>query len=410
MSRSITRCMTWAHSTLILAAVLSIFTNFFPASAQWSVTVCYGIAIPVICASLAASYLEHLWQYLLVCVVLHVGIWYGIPNEYYRFLFLAGSAVVCFLFFVARVKEEASWMEQPHYLCLILFFALYILSFYLERTAIRTFIYQTAFLYFICYAVYVNQKNFMRYLELNRDTANFPYQQLKTVNTVMLSLFVGILIVGMVIVPQSGLDAVLMQLGMGLLAAIRWLVALFAKEQTAQPAILPEEVEEETSAVLGIGESYTRPMWMEFIEHLLSWTITITIVVAAIVGILYGLYRVYQAFDRTNLSDNGDKREFLSEKTQAKWLFGEEGAKRTLQRPRWFDFSPKAALRRLWLKGVREHKKEKITPNLTPSEVHHAVEWENETARTLYEQARYGNQEVTSEQVEQMKAAMRKKE
>lgn len=397
------------HGSLIMAALLSVFTNFCPQNMILPVWICYIITIPVIATYIAIEHIPHMIAYLFYCGALSVLVWTVAPNTYYKYLFVIATVFICCFYFVSRVQDKESWMVQPHYLCLIIFFILYIIGLYLDREEIRQFIYQTAFLYLICYAVYVNQKNFERYIELNGDTANFPFQQMRMVNTVMLVLFVVILSLVMLLFPSSGLDRILLQIGALFLSFLRFLVSMFASDSVSQGSVVPETeaanvAEDRNNA--GVSEVQSHSQWLDLISNILTWSIVIVAFLAMIGGALYGTYRLYKAFDRT-ISENGDKTEYLPSKTEAQWSFF--GGEQSLFKKKklWMNFSLTASIRKLWIKGLRSHERENIASYLTPEELHNATKWESREAHDLYEKARYSRDEVTREDLDQMKRALR---
>ncbi|MGN0298093.1 MAG: DUF4129 domain-containing protein [Lachnospiraceae bacterium] len=407
MSRKVIFFTKMMHGTLIFAAVMSFFTGFFPEAQLLPMWICYGICIPILIGYLSVEFLPHLWQYLTICTATGMAIWYGVPNVYYQYLFLISSVVVFFIYLVARVREEESFFEKPHYLCMIVFFIIYVLGLYMQRENVREFVYRSAFLYMMCYAVYVNQVNFLHYLSLNKETSNFPLQQMTMVNNVMLGLFLLILMLAMIFLPASGLDKLLMQFGSLLLAGIRYLVGLLSKESEPQGEQIEETAASNETGLEGLGEQEPPPAWAEVLSNLITSLIVIAFFVAVVGGILYGSYRLYKAFDQKLSDRNGDKREFLPTQTKSEWAFDGQSDFLFKKKTLWFDFSVTASIRRLWVKGLKSHNRDKIEDTFTPRELHDATEWDSREAHFLYEKARYSNEELTKEDLEQMRQAVR---
>lgn len=346
---------------------------------------------------------KYFWQYAVVSVgaVLSMRVVLGVvtSGRFEQTLGTVLMAVASGIYFYARAKKAECLLEAPEYYYL----GLYLIMWFLERQYPSELLEKYAVLGAGCYCLLCMHKTnidaILQFIDLNEKLERFPEKRLLKSNLLMMGFQTVIVGCGMGIAFSTGVDGLFAKLANTFRRFMTWLLSLLGADvQSAESevsggvAIMPAVEIQERSAFM--------EMLLKFFD-ILSWLIVIGLTLFVIYKIMKKFYQFYLEFDMNSV-ENGDQIEKIDtvqtkeEKRRLK--------KQKSERLRW-DRSPNAKIRKHYKKRVLRDLKEIPAEYMTPEEIENDVmmsEREKIIFHMLYEQARYGKEECTKNDVEKM--------
>ena len=194
----------------------------------------------------------------------------------------------------------------------LFFLFIYIISSFLHLENLKSFLYYFAFVYIIIMILYINLKHLEYYLNDKKNVSNFPGHQIIYTNRIMVSIFAGITTFCFFLLPFTGLERLLSQIGNQFLALLRWLILLLLPKDSPEEEIIEETktATEEQSSLFASEEQ--APEWLVQLLQLFLNILLILAVLAFIAGIIYLIYQLFQRFYQPP-HENEDQQEFIKE-------------------------------------------------------------------------------------------------
>lgn len=370
----------WLHGALLFAPLFAFVLNFFNPGAARADILRYHllgllIVVPIALSWLAERYLRHILIYLVASVsiiALTVVLFGG------AVLMALPAALLCFLRFYNRVTgEPRSLLDHAGYPILPLFLLPAAASFFypaVSGTYQITAPICAALYFLLCFA----QRGIARideYIEMNRTIRNLPGRRILLIATAMLLII--LLIFAAILLPPLLLNQ----------SEYRYTPPPTPEGTAATPQ--PSDTQQgdfEDNAWISALDSEPNPT-LTFIFRLLEYIVLAAASIVIVFGIVFGALRLSRMFrqsfrDRGDLVENlqDDKVETIREKRQAR------------DRPRFFDRSPNAVVRRRYRRTILRAAKEPPQPWMSPAEAEaHArlAGSDMDRLHDLYEKARY---------------------
>ncbi len=347
---------------------------------------------------------------LSIFVLIHIGCAAGLLFFFPRTVGEAAAICICLLIMLVnsvrfRIIESYYDRECPSLFLLLFLFVVYVFAAYIEKPILMKQCFYELMVFLLCYMISKNLENTENFISLNRETANFPIRQIKGVNRVLLSFFAVVMLGGMLLIPQLHLERAVEQMGEWGLIFLRWLFSLIRTKEVS-----PEPWEWNNNSNSG---SYELPITEEmpsrlamFLQYLMEIGTIIFLIVVVLFGIGFGLYQIYKRFYAVPLKGEERKRETdVITITESVPIF------RKKKEPEEEIGGYSKKIRRQYKKSVKRRKgKTQILPSsLTPTEIENVLEYpftdiqEKERVIVLYEKARYGKEECTKEEFEEIR-------
>ena len=406
MRKHIIEGLKHLNGALILLAVLSAVSSA-PALFGLSQKECFlrslSIMIPLAVSLFAVRNCRGMAVYLLLCLLSIVPVFLIGATILNRIMFLLVSLIVIALRTVGRVRDQDDALSCPSVGILAIFVILYLAGVLMENPYLKTVNFYAAFTYTILVLIYLNLTRLSGYLEVHKNISNVPFQRIGRTNTWVLSIFLGLAVAGMILLPMTGLENLIRAGGRAILALIRRM----GNKGQAPDADLETVIDDgaqgtDMGSMPDFGPVSETPVWLTALYK----GLTVVLLVGTSAAILYLLVRVIinvvRRFYRP-MRENSDEEEFIGPVDEKESL--EITGKRNL--PGFLDFSPNAQVRRQFRRTVQ--KKKKVDSDAyTPDELLSYAEVPEGEFRsilhTLYEQARYSKDGVTKEDVRRLKA------
>lgn len=331
-------------------------------------------------------------------------------------LSLAGFLVLMLVVSISRrTTERWKVQENPSIGMITTPLLCYFLGYYMKNPLLMRLIYGELFAYMILYFLHKNLKNTTDFIEINKNTANFPAGQMTVVNRSFAALFLVVLAAAMVLFSRLHLEAVLFPVLRGLLYVIAWIFSLLPFSDASEQMQNTAQRMDKESPLEGLGTSETGLFWV-IVEKILIAAVIALIAAAVIGGTAYLLYYLYKRF-YAERKENTDEKEFVAGEIKwfSKGLFAgrEDMAKdrKSFRNPRW---RIRKAYKRYVKKGFG--KRESVPAALTPQEMLALLGEKGkasdsaslEKIRAIYERARYSEKECTQKELEELTAEMEK--
>lgn len=398
----ITRIIHGVLVVLIFLAMISLLPANFGETSEGFILRGLSVYIPFFVSLIAAEKCRSFLTFFPICLVSLAAPYFLTTSLLDRVLCLAISAVIILIRIAGRLKDRYDALSSPYTPVLALFIVFFILSGMLNHDTAQTIIYYSSFVYVMDLLVYTNLTRLETYLSHNDTVTNIPYGQIARSNRGLLTIFLSLTAAAMVLMPLSGIDRLLKQVGRMLLAFLRRLFSGAPEE------VLPEESEPmppaDMSAMLGAFESGETPEWLRLLLEILQDVIFIGAILLVLAGIVYAVYRFVKRFYRPS-RETSDVTEFISPHTDKKEsLLSETDRKH----PLWLSFDPVSTVRKTYRRTILRQKKPILSDAFTPEELENYAEIKNsaerETLHTVYEKARYSETGVTKEEARSLHA------
>ena len=305
-----------------------------------------------------------------------------------------------------RITKSYQYQECPHLLMLSFLFIVYVFASYIEKTILMKQCFYELVAFLLFYMISKNLENTEKFIYLNRETANFPIQQIKGVNRTLLCFFTIVMLGGMLLAPRFYPEHMIQQIGALALIGLRWLFSLMQKEEVDQGTYLDikESINQEDYGFL-IEEEVPSKLAL-FLQYLMEIFTLIFLIAIVLAGVGFCLYQIYKRFYALPLpSKKEGKKTDIITVTESVPIF----RKQKVIKEELGNYNKK--IRRQYKKSVKRRKgKEQILElSLTPTEIENVLEQplldlkKRERIITLYEKARYGKEECIKEELEEVR-------
>ncbi|MBE6732123.1 MAG: hypothetical protein E7564_10580 [Ruminococcaceae bacterium] len=335
------------------------------------------LIIPATITKYASMYIKQLWLFLVVCIVMTVSAWFITTCP----IVILICIIMSVLRLVARVRQDASVFDRPHYVALLVF----IIPFYYGGLNNDWFIQLMAlilaFVYMSIVFAYNGFKKIEDYIQLNNTMAEFPERR---IGKSMATIFgVGALIflsVSLVCVMSSYefFGIVIPQI------EVSEEEKALLVESTADPYASYQQMADL------FGEATHNPV-MAAVDQ----TATIISVILMIGLFIFLIVELFLIFSKTVKKEKADIIESTAE-PELKEVQVEKKEKLKM-----LDMSPNAVIRRKYKKTI----KSKLTPEewMTPAEMEKRGKFSIDLLHNLYEKARYSENGCTQADKEAVK-------
>lgn len=386
--------LEFLHAYLVLLSLMTIPIGLqTDADPYWLLFKTGFILFAVVVLFFAERRCRTIVTFSLICLPL-LAIPYLIQSGPIDFFYQLSAVVILIItYVVCRLGSSTPWVQEPSIYFEILFLVIYFLGIYLDNTFIQNCMVYYAMGYLLLMLLYTNSTNMGNFLKLNREVANLPAGQIKSVNRIILLILSLITIAAMILVPISGLGTVIQQIGYGLFQLVKWLFHFLSSDGGEEPPSSPLP-KEKIDIPESTEETSTFISWLLQILTVIAVFITVAAVLAAVI---YAIYTIIRRFYRP--AKDGDETLFLTKTPVDEIRATLPGS--PLQKAERLGRDPNGTVRRIYKKIIRKHASGTPPSSFTPKELEAFSKLpdseETKTLHHLYEQARYSEQGVTKE-------------
>lgn len=316
-----------------------------------------------------------------------------------------------------RLKPVYEREECPPIASVWLFLIVYWVAAEQKRMQLMQVGYYETFLFLILFAVYKSGKNTEDFLKSNEKIQNLPLRQIKSLNKMLVGVFILFLIAGMIGLQQLPMGKLLegfirvLQTILG--GIISFLFSLIKKEAAVEQS---EPIEQGEMPPMDVGEA---SLLIQILEEVIKTAIFLLVVIGVVYIIVKLLYQMYQRFYEQQVSVT-DESEFLWGNIQVKERVGKIRRKKTGQA----GGSTNQKIRRMYKKYITRQlgKKIAVPAFMTPTELEEFVAEQKTTGQErkaevdsgqvrqrleIYQKARYSQWECTKQEMDDMKQHIR---
>lgn len=340
--------------------------------------------IPMAVSYYLADRVPYMWQFLVGMVLLAGLSWLllGHPGG------LALAILLGLLRARNRMSEEPviSYMDKPTYFMLIFFAAAFFISAFNDLHLLQRLSLISGAVYFLICVLYRGVGRLENYLYLNRSMHGMPTGRIQRTAGGAVLLAVVIAAVLMLPLAFSASGDLHLDLPEGNV------------DRTDLEEIMDTGETMDSNAMGGDVLAQLSQDAPEYhIPKFLSYLFYAAVAVGLFVLLLDALYILFKNF-RATYTDSRDVVQYLQDDPS-----GTDTRQRTERekRPRLWDRSPNALVRRAYRKAVLRAAQEAPERWLTPEELEAWAGVENPRLHALYEKARYSGQECTNEEVKE---------
>lgn len=260
-----------------------------------------------------------------------------------------------------------------------------------------------AFLFLISFVIHRNLTNLSEFLNENETMDNFPKEQMKAINHLLLGIFVLCFMAGMLFLkgPSGYLLSTIGVICRELLRIVVKILAWIFQNNTQQPESMGQGAAQEAIPAMEAGEASSLAL---LLEKLIIAGTGIVLAAAAVYFAARFLYRMYQRFYEQH-KEPDDESEFIWKNTDLREKTARKPNKQLL-----FPFgNPSQKIRRMYKKSIVDwfHARENIPAEMTPMELEFQESVCSDSEKLnkvlLYEKARYSQHPCDKKEVEQMK-------
>ena len=402
--------LTAVNGALIVTALSALaFSMFYKELLPDHWTNSLLILIPFIITFLGAWYLKHLISYL-IAGGLAASLVFMLPLPFPdRVILLVLSILLILVRIPPRISGQEGILDIPGTAGAVFFAVLFILAVILKNGLLQNILYWLGFAYVILLLVYINSWHMKEFMNERSETVNLPAGLIRKTNKRMMTIFLGVTIFMMLLIPLLPADRIVSALGDAVRAFFRWLSSFFPEAEdvaeTVAQGVGPEHGEE-----MMLPEAAPTPAWLKFIQELLFRIFSTATIGLVIFGIGCAIVRVFRLFYRPRAAllvrdGTGDEKEMLD-------LTAKDAP--SGRRESFFErFKPNAWVRRHYRKALLKSlaqsgtKAESMPESGTPDELERFSGFaKNDSASVvhdLYERARYSKTGCTSEDVSRLR-------
>lgn len=366
------------HVTLIIAPIYTFlacvaYVDSGISSVQYFFSALLFI-IPAAITKYTSMYIKQLWLYLVICIVLTVSIWFITTCT----ISILITVLMSVLRLVARVRQDASVFDRPHYVALLVFIVPFLYGGLNDDWFIQLMALILSVTYIAVVFAFNGFKKIEDYIKLNNTMAEFPERR---IGKSMATIFgVGALIflsVALICVMSSyeffGVE----------------IPQIEVSEE--EKALLVESTVDPTQNYQQLAEMFGEAQYNPVMAAV-DQTATVVSVILIIGLLIFAIVEVFLIFSKTVKREKADIIESIVE-PEEKEVKVEKKEKISI-----LDMSPNAVIRRKYKKTI----KSKFTPDdwMTPSEMEERGKFKIDLLHALYEKARYSEHGCTQEDKE----------
>lgn len=387
-------------------SVACLITGIGGAESRWMYLRMGILLFPLLLYLLVRMYVGNLFLFLLI----HIGCAGGLILFFPKTVGEAIAILICLLVMVInsirfRIIESYGYSECPSLIMISLIFIVYVLAAYTEKVLLMKLYFYEFVVFLFFYMISKNLENTEKFISMNQETANFPIRQIKGVNRTLLCFFAAVMLVGMLLAPRLHPEYITKQLGNLALIFLRWIFSLIQTKEISPEPLLDMGSSENQGYGFPIEEAVPSKLAL-FLQYVMEVFTVIFLISVLLFGIGFCLYQIYKRFYAIPLKAGEEKKETdVITITESIPIFRK---KKDLQEELG-GYSKK--IRRHYKKSVkrRKGKTQELSPSLTPTEIEAVLEHsikdakEQERILVLYEKARYGKEECTKEELEEVR-------
>lgn len=275
---------------------------------------------------------------------------------------------------------------------------------YMELSHITSIAVYLGVLFTTIQIVYHNANNLNEFITRNQDIANFPLDQIISIDALMM-LVVTALCGGILMICYNHWLSQLVRRFVTLVGdGIRGLLqAIFSYEWESGPNYIPaEQIDESGIAELqGLMEENIWTVIFQMIGIILGIGLAVAAVTGVIIGLVSLLLKLIRSMN-SSMQNATDVKEFVSP-IGMEQQFVKRSEKREKQKTDGLSEKVRRVYQKMILKSSKK-RGEEVRANMQPSEITNVYLASHQDEITaIYEKARYSNQPVTKEELEQMK-------
>lgn len=262
----------------------------------------------------------------------------------------------------------------------------------------------TGVLYATLQIVYHNANNLNEYITRNQDIANFPLDQIISINALMM-LVVTALCGGILMVCYNHWLSQLIRRFVSLVGSgfRNILKAIFSFDWESGETYIPEGPMDE-SGIVELQEMMEENIWT-VIFQMIGIILGIMLAVVAITGVIIGIVTLLLKLIRgmnSSIQNATDVKEFVLP-IGMEQQFLKRREKKETQKADGLSEKVRRVYQKMILKNAKK-RGEQVQNYMQPSEITNAyVTSHQEEITAIYEKARYSNQSMTKEELEQLK-------
>ena len=389
--------LEFLHTYLVLLAIMTIpialqtYTSNLILMAKT-----LFILAAIIILFFAERYCRSIFSFLLIGIPLLI-IPYLIQTNGIDFFYQFAAVIILIITYaMCRLGSSIPWVQEPNIYYEGVFLVIYFLGIYLENSFLKNCMVYYAMGYLLIMLLYTNLTNMGTFLKLNREVANLPAGQIKSVNRIILLILLIVTIAAMLLLPISGLGNVITGIGLFLFNLLKWIIRLFRSDdgEPVESVGLQEQPENKLFDLQ--RENASNSSWLlEFFTTIAFFAATVLILAA----IIYGIYYVICHFYRP--ATDGDEKLFLKKSSiNETQIFLSKSTKGKFEK---IGKDPNGTIRRIYKKAIKKRTTQAPPSSFTPTQLEHFSKFpdteDSKKLHQLYEQARYSQVGVTKEDV-----------
>jgi len=411
MRKNIITLLELLHGVLIAVALLPLialigYTTGTISTIEEAFPVVLLTLLPVVVTFIGANYLRTLFTFVLVSVLSCVPLIFAPTPILLRVLMI----LLCIGFMITRMigrVKDYDVLATPSPWALAVFLLTFFLYEFKEVSLGQTISYDTAFAYVLLLVLYCNLTSLEEHLEVSKDLANIPRKQISRIDSGAIVLLMAVFAIGMVLGPLLGLDQVIHGIGLLFILVLRFLFSLIQGD-SGNEEDLKKSTESLEDFFSSLSEGGEGSAFWEILFNILTVIVLILLAVFALYLIAQLIISLIRRFYRP-YNDAADHQEFLKETDEKTFLFREIIQNRFQS----WNRSAESSIRRLYKKLILKNaKKDALHPSMSPTELEDLASIDDSDSRmkihALYEKARYSGTEMSKDDIEKMKASIKK--
>lgn len=397
----------------ILSMLLLLFTN--DVDYVWRSLILFQ---SVVISFIIDKYTKYIWSYILLHLLLIAVYLFMQEDLVLRIAYGGYILTYAILQFALDLKER---VRNTTLAFVVIFLFMYSICRYTysEEVALGRLFFYLAIAYGLIYILNMNFINLYLYLEKHKDITNIPLKQIRASNRIYIIGFIYLSFISMIAFTRFPMDKLFQFFGKCIVKFLRFVFAGLTRKSYEE--YVPEEELPEFEMPMGYqkirpGDSRPSPFW----EHLYQLIIILIITAVAcmiLMLLVLGLYHIYKLYYQKKVFEDGEEKvEVISPFHKSELsIFRDIRSPRSRLR-NLFGKSNNDKIRKLYVKAVQKHTKPEqelkydppeklskyaITPdNKTSEEIKREKE---ESLTSLYEKARYSNEECSKEETQAAK-------